>query len=339
MKILVTGATSRQCNPDKNPRDVMVSWLIAEACRRNGHDVDHRDPTVREDYAEYDHVFVGIAPLHGLGSNRAYGALAAILRTWGDRLTIYCDDVGTEKSTGGFKTMLNDPNRLVKPFFAYKKEHEIAVEPDTHKWLMTGVEYLITYAWPSTLVPAFTWADTEAIAKKIPNAAAGNLQFFDPSVLVPEYVGPDEWAPERERQWVTEAGPDDRWYAQQRPVFPVVRFAGKVKDDALKRPDDAGLVNTYAKSWGVIDPALENGWWHSRLPYAVQARSLYVAPWNRVQDLGAAFSVIPDTAASMDDDLRQQWADAQAQTFDNFRQPEESVLETVNNLLGEKVPA
>lgn len=331
MKILVTGATSRQCNPDKNRRDVMVSWLIAETCRRNGHEVDHRDPTVREDYSEYDHVFVGLAPLHGLGSNRAYGALAAILRTWGNRLTLYCDDVGTEKSTGGFKTMLNEPNRLVKPFFAYKKEHEIAKDPDTHRWLMQGVEYLNTYAWPSTLIPAFPWANREAIARKIPNATAGNLQFFDPSALVPAYV--DDVKSERHQQWVTEAGPDDRWYAQQRPVFPVRRFAGKAKEGAEKRPDDPGLVNTYAESWGVLDPGLDNGWWQSRLPYAMQARALYVTPWNKVEHMGQPFSVIPDTAAEMDKDLRMQWAEVQAATFEAFRSPEADAQDAVEAVL------
>lgn len=337
MKILVTGATSRQCNPQKNTRDLMVSWLIAEACRRNGHDVDHRDPTVREDYAEYDHVFVGLAPLHGLGSNRAYGALAAILRTWGDRLTVYCDDVGTEKSTGGFKTMLNEPSRLVKPFFAYKKEHDIAVDPATHKWLMQGVEYLNTYAWPSTLIPAFTWANRDAIARKIPNAVAGNLQFFDPSEMVPEYV--EEVSSDRHHQWITEAAPDDRWYARQRPVLPVRRFASKARDDAEKRPDDPGLVNTYAESWGVLDPSLENGWWHSRLPFAMQARALYVAPWNHVETMGAAFGVIPDSAAAMDESLRMDWAEAQAQAFYASTQKLEDSLAVVESVTKAKVDA
>ena len=75
-KVLVTGFTSRQCNPAKTTRDVMVSWLIAEVCRDLGYEVEHRNPLVEEDYKEFDHVFLGQAPLHGLGSNRTYGALS-----------------------------------------------------------------------------------------------------------------------------------------------------------------------------------------------------------------------------------------------------------------------
>jgi len=70
-KMLVTGFVSRQCNPVKNKRDVMPSWLLAEALRDMGHEVEHRNPTMTEDYEEFDRIFLGLAALHSVGANRS----------------------------------------------------------------------------------------------------------------------------------------------------------------------------------------------------------------------------------------------------------------------------
>jgi hypothetical protein len=59
-----------------------------------------------------------------LGSNRVYGALSAIMRTWDTGSSIMMiDDWDTGKIFSGIRTMVDNPNRLTKPFFAYKLEH------------------------------------------------------------------------------------------------------------------------------------------------------------------------------------------------------------------------
>lgn len=331
-KMLVTGGLSRQCNPAKNKRDVMVSWMLAEALRDMGHEVEHRNPEITEDYADFDMVFIGMSALHSLGCNRSYGMLAAYLRTFSEgRCTLYVDDADCAKFMSGLRVMKNDPTKLTKPFYKYRKEYDVAADPAMHEWLMQGVNFLHDYAWPTTIIPMFPWGDVNAIRNKIPNIT--NPVLVDFTSYVPEYVGPDEWAAERDQVWVTECRIDDRWLGQQRPVFPV-RYYSKGQ---LKRPEDAPLVLDYAKSWGVLDPGLDNGFFYSRLVYAAQARSLYVTKWQNVQPLGDSYALLADAAAGLDQESRIAWVEAQAASLDNLTWKRDQVKDTLSSITKESV--
>lgn len=331
-KFLVTGGLSRQCNPDKNKRDVMVSWLLAQALRSMGHEVEHRNPGLTEDYAEFDKVFIGMSALHSLGCNRSYGMLAAYLRTYGDnRAVLYLDDVETAKIISGLRVMKNDPGRLCKPFYTYRKEYDVASDPAVHGWLMEGVKLLHDYAWPTTLIPVFPWGDARQAASSIHNIT--DPVAIDLSPYVPDYTPTDEV--ERSRRWSTECKPDDKWLKQQRPVFAVDHYC----KGELKRPDDKALVHKYAQTWGVLDPGLEHGWFRSRLPYAVQAGALYVTKWQNIQPLGNAFALLPDHAAGMEDDVRENWANAQRDAFNAAVWTNKQVKEVLNNVLEKKAVA
>jgi hypothetical protein len=333
-KILVSGFLSRQCNPQKNKRDVMVSWLLAEALRDMGHEVEHRNPTMTEDYEDFDHIFLGLAALHSIGCNRSYGWLAAYLKNvHKDKVTLYVDDVDTAKVLSGIRVMKNDPKKLIKPYYVYRLEYELASQPEWHSWLMQGVDLLHDYAWPTVIVPMFPWGDPEKMRSQLPNAT--DIVPIDFTPYVPEYVGEDEWAPERDRMWVTEIPRENRWLGQQRPVFPITHY-GK---NELKRPDDRGLVEHYAKAWGVIDPGLDNGFFYSRLIYAAQARALFITKWQNVQPLGDAYALLADTAAGFDDDTRTAWAEAQNAALRALTWDRDQVKEALNARLKTKVDA
>lgn len=333
-KMLVTGFVSRQANPAKNKRDVMVSWMLAEALRDMGHEVEHRNPTMTEDYEDFDHVFLGLAALHSVGCNRSYGWLAAYLKNiHKGKVSLYVDDVDTAKVLSGIRVMKNDPDKLVKPFYVYRLEYELASQPEWHKWLMTGVDLLHDYAWPQVIVPLFPWGDAEQFKRQLPNATT--IIPVDFSSYVPEYVGEDEWAPERERVWLSEADPDSRWMEQQRAIYPVRFFRRGFE----KRPEDAGLVLEYAKNWGVLDPGLDNGFFYSRLVYAAQARALYITKWQNVQALGDAYALLPDTAAGFDDDTRIAWAEAQYQSYYNLTWRRDQVKDALASALMSEVSA
>lgn len=324
-KILVTGFTSRQCNPDKNKRDVMVSWLIAEVCRDLGYEVEHRNPKVEESYDEFDHVFWGMAPLHGLGSNRAYGALSCFLKTYpSGRITFYQDDHDNAKVMNGIRTVHNDPARLVKSFFNYKLEYDIANTPEWKKYLAQGVEILNDYAWPTTIIPAFPWAELDRLTVKCPNLV--DPVGIDFSAYLPKYdvETPDE----RLKQWVVEVT-DEKWFARQRIDWFPQRY-GKGYD---KRPDDQIVVQQYAQSWGVINRGQDYGWWNSRIGYAAQTRSIYVTKWQEVESLGDAYTLLPDIAEGLTPQLRDDWAEAQAASFEHFSSPRETVREQIRKLV------
>lgn len=333
-KMLVTGCLSRQANPKKNRRDVMVSWLLAEALRDMGHEVEHRNPSLLETFEEFDHVFVGMAALHSLGCNRSYGVLAAILRCYPEgKVTLYIDDADMPKIMTGIRVMKNDPKKLIKPFYEYRLEYKTASKPEYHDWLMHGVNMLADYAWPKTLIPLFPWGDVNKYRSVLPNAT--DLQGIDLSRYVPKYINQADFPETREPVWVTEMPESNRWYQQQRPVFNVHRY-GKGAD---KRPEDEGLARRYAEAWGVLDPGLDNGFFYSRLIYAAQARSLYVTRWQDHQALGDAYSLLADTAVGFDLKLRNEWAEAQAESLNAMTWSKAQAKDTLSSVINSKVDA
>ncbi len=327
-KYLVSGMVSRQANPAKNKRDVMVSWLLAEALRDMGHEVEHRNPTMLEDYEEFDHIFLGLAALHSIGCNRSYGWLAAYLKNvHKGKVTLYLDDPDTAKVLSGIRVMKNDPKKLIKPYYVYRLEYDLASQPEWHSWLMQGVDILHDNAWPDVIVPMFPWGDPEKYRSSLPNASG--IIPIDFSKYVPDYTR-DEWHQDPpSRVWMTEAAPENKWMQQQRPVLDVVHF-GK---NYTKRPDDNALVDHYASSWGVLDPGLDNGFFNSRMVYAAQASSLYVTRWQNVQQLGNPYSVLADAAAGFDHDTRAAWIVAQREELLQATWDRDAAKDTIAGLL------
>lgn len=339
MKVLVTGATSRQANPeasDVGKKEVAFAWLLAEALRGNGYEVEHRNPSVVEDFAEFDHVFLGLAPLHGLGSNRAYGVLAAALRTWGTgRLSFFVDDPNVGNVTGGLRTMATEPDRLVKPFFAYKLEYEAASKPEVAQWLQAGVKMLHEQEWPRLLMPGHTWfTDHAVLEKKIPQAV-GRIEAIDLTAFLPEVdLTTLEVEETPQQHWICEAGPDDKWLRQQRPTFAVHRIG---KDGDKKLPD-RHLVAAYKSNWGVLQPPIvPPGWWSSRIGYARQAETLYVTRWQDVAVLGDAYTVLPDRVEALSLEEREELVVDQALALDERTATKESIFSQLRRVV-ESVP-
>lgn len=333
MRILVTGCVSRQANPKKNRRDVMVSWLLAECLRDLGHTVEHRDPAVDETFEEFDHIFLGLSAFHALGANRTYGVLAAFLHKGHDKTTFFVDDPDMGKIMTGIRSIRKDPERLFKEFFSNRLGYSTASQTEYKTWLWHAINLLHDYAWPTTIVPLFPWGDVEPYRAKLPNAV--DLVGLDLSWYVPRYVGEDEWQPERKRVWVSETRPDNRWLKQQRPVYQVKHF-GRGFD---KRPIDPDLNDVYTKVWGVLDAGIPNGFFNSRILYAAQAGALYVTDWREAEALGDPYRLLPDTAAGFDDDTRTGWAMSQLTALHDATWSHEQALDEMTGLLLTKVNA
>lgn len=298
MRCLVTGATSRQCNPEASLRDVSFSHLLAQALRAAGHEVEHRNPSVTEDMTKFDRVIVGMAPLHALGSNRAYGALSAILRTWGtDKLMILLDDPDTGKIFSGIKTMCENPDRLTKPFFAYKLEYNVATQPEWKKWLNDGVRVLRDSPWPATIVPQHAWAGTPRLTGA--GTQLPELVGVDPSSLI-DYALPSPWT-QRKPVWTVEAPEKSAWLDSQRPFIrlPVERHG----TGGLPRfTKDSDRLENYVAVRGVIAPPVCNGnWWTPRPWMASLAGALVLTNWQSVRDLGHAWTMTAEQADQLSD--------------------------------------
>lgn len=301
MKILVTGMSSRVCNPEASKKDAAFAFLLARALREAGHEVDQRNPTMTEDYTEYDKVIVGIAPIHAMGSNRAYGALAAILRLWGtDKLMLMLDDPGTGKIFSGLRTVCESPERLTKPFFSYKLEYALASQPEWHAWLMEGVKLLRTAVWPITVIPQHAWADGPP---RLTGAGQQISQVIgvDPSLLV-DYPMPSPWT-QRRQVWSVEASDDLPWLRHQEPflTLPVERHGA----EGLSRfRDDAQRTETYVSVRGVIaPPVLDGAWWTPRPYLASRAGALVLTDWRSVRPLGTCWTLTAQQADMMNSNV------------------------------------
>lgn len=291
-RALVTGMSSRQANPAASFKDVTFAHLVAQALRGVGWEVEHRNPSLTEDVSGFDMVIVGVAPLHALGSNRVYGALSAIMRTWATgKLVLMIDDPDTGKIFSGIRTMVDDPTRLTKPFFAYKLEHALASEDPWRPWLAEGVKLLRDSVWPTVLVPQHAWGETPRLAgagSQLPSVVG-----VDPTQLI-DYAAPEPC--ERRSVWTVEAPSQHSWLQQISPFLslPIERHGSA----GLPRfTTDKERLETYASSRGVIVPTVCNGnWWTSRPRLAVSAGALVLTDWKSVRPLGESWTLTPEQA-------------------------------------------
>jgi len=332
-KVLVTGMTSTHCNPDRAATEVTFSTLIAEGCRALGYEVDHRNPEIKEELDEYDHVFIGIAPPHALGANRIYGAMSALLRSWADgRATLYIDDSDVSKIISGIRTQFNDPARFTKQLYQYRLGWETASEEPWKSWLYSGIKLLHENEWPTTLLALTSDVSLHKWGAKLPNAAP-KLTWIDPSTLMTTQT--PEVPSERGRWWVSESHADERWSIASRPVLDVHRY-GSPKRGYTKRPNDAGLAQKYAEAWGVLQEPTVDHWWSSRLKLAIDASAIYVTKWQSVEHFGGAYGVLPDVAAVYDTSQRDQLAADQADAFNANVMQRSEVLARLKTLVEEK---
>lgn len=295
-RALVTGMTSRQANPEASLKDVTFAHLVAQALRHVGWDVEHRNPSIAEDVSGFDMVIVGVAPLHALGSNRVYGALSAMMRTWNTgKLVLMIDDPDTGKIFSGIRTMVDQPTRLTKPFFAYKLEHALASEEPWRSWLAEGVKILRDAQWPTVIVPQHAWMETPRLAgagDQLPRVVG-----IDPTQLI-DYKGFDT-SKERRSVWTVEAPQTNAWLNQIGPFLqlPVERHGANGLPRFTK---DKERLENYSSVRGVVIPTVCNGnWWTSRPALATRAQTLALTDWKAVRPLGESWTLTPEQAEEL----------------------------------------
>jgi hypothetical protein len=295
-RALVTGMTSRQANPEASLKDVTFAHLVAQALRAAGWEVEHRNPSIAEDVSSFDLVVAGIAPLHALGSNRVYGTLSAMMRTWNSgKLVIMIDDPDTGKIFSGIRTMVDTPARLTKPFFAYKLEHALASEDPWKGWLAEGVKVLRDAEWPTVIVPKHEWMDVPKLSGANPSQIT-KVVGVDPTALI-DYAAPEPR--ERRSAWTVEAGTTCAWLNQISPFLhlPVERHGSAGLPRFTK---DKERLENYASVRGVIIPTVCNGnWWTSRPALATITDTLALTDWQSVRPLGESWTLTPEQAEGL----------------------------------------
>jgi len=356
VKVLVTGMTASQTKEG----DTIASFL-GSALRDAGHDVTVGRPSLlhalHEDLGgdfshdgdlelgeDWDWIFVGLGPLHGLGTAYKYGALGLIGRYW-NRCTLYLDDVDSGKIGGGFRTMLNVEGKLTRPFFGYCKEHGLASQPDVTEWLLNVVRALVEVEakkYPRVVVPSFTLDEAFRVAARVSGAAGPNVVPIDLTVYAAEAMPMtemarkrygDEWLPELEealRELSPSIGIDDWWATDMEPFSAKVRSYGPFqwRQFRVHRNPALSLLSS-----GYISPTEQ---WSPRFAQLSSAGIPIVTAWQIfAKEIGDAYEVLASTIEMMDLADRRALAADQYRQLKTFSPSKETLAKKVDSLMEE----
>lgn len=320
VRILVTGMTSQQTKEDS-----FVAGSLAIALRALGHDVTVEKPSLRDslDSKTWDHVFVGLGPLHGIGTSSMYGALGVIGAHWSDKLTLYLDDVDAGKIGSGFRIMEKTPAKLTKPWYTYKREWELAKLPEVHGWLMNVIDHIINAErdFPSIIVPAFDFDSAFATAQQVSRGAGSHAVDIDFSAFVPKLA--DKLPPLDE----DELGPlkgKDFWATPWEPSGPPIAKMGELRWDVVQSPSQRMGEQYARKASGMLIPAIG---WHHLFAQAASAKIPVATNWRvHAKGLGEEYEILPQDVEIMTKDERDHLARLQHTRFWN-RAPEQSDIQ------------
>lgn len=146
MRILLTGSTSAQTREVDRDKNTTTAGRIAAELRRHGAVVtvapqNPQDPAFDTRDVAYDFAIVGLAPLRGVSSSYAYGALNTISR-FGDRVWTYAQDLDDRRVENDLQSISRAPAKMVDPFFCYKRGWQAARKPEIFPQLVRTVRML-----------------------------------------------------------------------------------------------------------------------------------------------------------------------------------------------------
>ena len=315
MKILLTGMTSAQVNPVAHDRSPNFPGLINEALKDTD-TVQWSEPSVSwgEDYLrQFDLVIVGIAPITGLGANRAYGALSVISLLWGDpRLRLLVDAPDPRQMESANQALVDHPKNIAKDFYSYRKEYvPVRNDPRLQKRLVKGARHLAEDSWPVTIVPALPWhASTQVIERQLPRVGPHRLQKVNLDHLLFERYG--TWQTSlRNDEWAYEKSSHPNWLGQTQVTWPVEYLPRNHRKAVW-----ADTMNQLAHSEGcLISPSKAGTWWSPRYAMSLAVRTPVFTDWHESQFLSESWMVLPGTFEIMSADERNDLADEQFATY------------------------
>lgn len=316
MKVLVTGMTSRQTKEDRT-----IAGHIAECLRECGHEVTVERPSLEKTMAgetaeKYDHAFVGLGPIHGIGTSYKYGAIAAIGALWSDRVTLYLDDVDSGKIGAGLRIMQRHNWKLTKPFYGYCAEYEFACRPEVTGWLLEVIEHMLNAQkdHPALLVPAFTFNDAFRTAARVTGGAGSNVVPIDWSRMGTSLKDDLDAAKGRFGPANAETPEGNWWSVEHAPTGRAVRSLGPygwpVQQVGHKE------LELIEQSAGYLAPGTA---WTPRFYQVSKAGIPLVSPWRVFADyIGDAFEVLAGAVEDMTDEERAELAARQLKQLKKF---------------------
>jgi hypothetical protein len=330
MKILLTGFTQRMTNSQKLRYDYLTSvYILRDALRRLGHEVDHRPVTPGEDLSGYDRALVGIGPTKSFTARFVPGSAWAYHQLPG-RVILYCDDWSIEKTGYDFRNTLGRWEQWLGFFQTCGpvKGQELEGHDDRKVDVRLMLESISQNVQVKLLAPMFPWGDHAALMR-------GNLPSqlvpWDPTPLIPPIVHLRPW-PKAQRWVMATLQKNSKVPKGQWPVHQV----GNKRDGQAYLPE-AEIHKLYGESWGVICPPYQkagSGWWRYRYQATADARSvLWLSAADKAPMASCYQHSLPEYE-KMDDLTLGATADAQHRWFYFNTATAERTLQTLAEALG-----
>lgn len=317
MKVLITGSTAQQCNPVTHERSPNFTGLLVLALTKLGVDVDWRSPDIsptKESLAKYDKVIVGLASPLALGSNRIYGALTTVDALWGDpKLFLLIDGPDPGNITRGIKSIVTDPKRLTKEFFASRDGHAKMLDPTIRVKAFRALASLHSQEWPTTLVAAFPWMVEAMFEEELPKGSRGKIAPINLDRLI---IGAnrDAYDPDkrRENRWMAERDVKRTWLRKLGLTHPVVALKSNHRMNV-----QVYLRTRFNESLGFIHGPKKGSkvWWTPKVAIAVSQHTPVFVDWKDSRVLGKSWSMLPDTFELLTTEDQKKFAQQQHDTY------------------------
>lgn len=305
MRLLLTGMTSQQVNPDTHLKRVNFSGLLRDILRGTDDEVYWSEPSVAwdDDYLkQFDHVVVGLAPISSLGANRVYGALSVIALLWrSDKLSLLVDAPDPGKIDTSLQAVVDHPQHLVKEFFSYRKEYRLACERETLDRLLGAVHLLRTRAWKNVIFPCLPWQQPETLSTQLRNVLVGQVSCLNLDHLLFSRFSNTSQV-NRDLFWSYDTGSSPSWLSRQGVTKPVTLLPS-----TFRVPTNDAVIQQLHRSRGtLIGPSKTGTWWSSRYAMSLSQGTPVFSNWDETGALDASWSMLPSGFELLDPD-EQEW--------------------------------
>lgn len=315
-RTLVTGMTSRTASP-RAPRDAF-SRLLADHL-----DADRGLPRITTSVADYDDVIVGIASPLAPSANHAIHALRVLADAveHGNLRAVVIDDPNAETVIAGCRSILRDPDRLTRPYFAKRPGFNLVAvkQSDTRNKSLRALEYLVEGEIPLVLWPGYEWADDYSIQQTFAHAKRVQSIDFSSAVMEMSDTALIGSVLPRVKAWIHEDF-----------------YAPYVGLEALTFPVHTGSLGErnldYLEAWGVLQGQTRvEGWWTPTAAHAISRGALFVANGED----GARLNISSATALEDKDSRERDAAAADQKTqFEEVSWSSETLSARLSGALG-----
>ena len=311
-KIFVTGTNAPQASETANQKNLSFAGVLVSSLREMGHEVTWTSPSVlmtEDSLSSFDSILVGVGPVTSLASDRSYGVLSLLAKLWGNKkLSLFTDVSNPKQIEVSLKQVINNPEKLVKTFYSYRKEYSIVSSSlEYRQWCDRGLKVLLEEEWPETIYASLPWTKVEQIGLA-PNAKKNLERVNLDSFLLSEKETSIE---DRQQKWVFDRKSNWIEKTSNNLLLPIVPMK------LSKAWDDSMVYEQIKRSIGVlISPDKREGtWWSYRYIQALKSGTPVATDWTESGVLGEVWQLLASSIESMSQQKRDLIATAQLESY------------------------